>query len=253
MIPKLLLLIASIVGLEPNGGSSKPVANSRSDGGSLCAVRCVDFILQLYERDRPPFQELVREMAGPDPDSDSAMSMLSIQRSLENRNIATLAIYLPPAATLAWDHPAVVHFEDSKYPMGHFAIWLPSSDDSQVHLWLADGIAAPVRMSRAEFDRHRTGYVLLASPHPIQPSSGLIEFTQFRRGLLPLVGLCVLIATVVLIIAGQLRKRLVTRHLLCHASSSSFAGDTPLPSSTVATRCSTVLGNQCSEDQADFH
>jgi hypothetical protein len=254
MIPNFLLLIVSIGGspLNPNAHISNPAANSRSAGGALCAVRCVDFILQLYERDRPSFHELVREMAASDPDSESSISMLSIQHSLENRNVGTLAIYLPPAATLAWDHAAVVHFEDSKYPMGHFAIWLPTSDESHVHLWPADGAAAAVSMSRAEFDRHRTGYVLLASPTPIQPNSGLIKPNHPSRALLPLAGLCVLIATVVLIIVEQLRKRLVTRHLFRHPSSSSVGSDACLPSTTVATKCSTVLRDQCSEDQGDL-
>lgn len=141
----------------------------------ICGPRSVRYLLSFYGHDEDLYA-LVKEIQWPDVSQGASLD--SLARSLRKRGVYTSGVLLSDKAGLTWDYPSLVHFRATgESGLGHFAVWMPSSDCTQTRLW--SGLAGYEVMPTLEFNRVRSGEVLLTSPHPI-PDGYSCAVTNWR-------------------------------------------------------------------------
>lgn len=155
----------------------------------FCGARSVAFVLDYYRIGRPPFARLAFELSHKDPGTPGS-SFDDIRCALESRGIFTQALRVEAADYLTWDYPIIVHLTGDHFKDGHFCVWLPSSDERAIHLYMADSGGEPTTMTPKDFAKVRSGYILLTARRPVS-----ITATAHYRPR-PLAGLLLIAVTV---------------------------------------------------------
>lgn len=140
----------------------------------VCGPKCVGYLLDYYQvSERPSLVALTRELQGRDIDQGTTLSVLS--EYLAEHGVHTVPIGLSGSARLNWRYPALVHLKPPiSGEIGHFVIWLPSSTSDEVRYW--DGDHGVVCVPQSEWQRKRSGSVLLTSPVKIESVDGAVSF-----------------------------------------------------------------------------
>jgi ABC-type bacteriocin/lantibiotic exporter with double-glycine peptidase domain len=130
-------------------------------GDIVCGPRCVQFVLKYYGIEEDLI-DLVREIQW--PDLERGASLDSLEMALRMRGIETRAMRLGSRGVLKSPHPVIMHL-NGKSAGGHYVVWLPSSSDSESHVWI--GLAGVQVGPTLDLEKSRSGAILLTSPTPI--------------------------------------------------------------------------------------
>ncbi len=161
-------ILACVACLFPLTANVRPaVASPARD--TICGPRCVRFLLEYFDADDQPnsqLLDLVREMQW--PNIGNGCSLDDIRVALERRSIAVSLQKVDCSQPLRMQSPAVVHLRADTEPIGHFAVWLPSSSATSVDLWtFPNGLT---RLTGEEFAKVRHE-LILATPAPNKDAS----------------------------------------------------------------------------------
>jgi len=147
-----------------------------------CGPRCAQFILKYFDRlvDDDLFA-LIQEMQSADP--TSGMSMRAIEIALNRRHIYTIAVRVRPEnlSQCTWECPIVVHLQregKTDAGLGHYIVWLPTSDNESAHLWL--GLRGIKQVDYDSFTKTMSGVMLLTSDKPIDTT--VVRSSLFSDG-----------------------------------------------------------------------
>ncbi|MFZ4469963.1 MAG: cysteine peptidase family C39 domain-containing protein [Pirellula sp.] len=128
-----------------------------------CGPRAVRYVLAHYDH-RESLSDLVREIQWPNLESGSSLSAMEV--CLRRRGIATIAVEIPPMATVDWPNPVLVHC-NTESGDGHFLICEPNGRNS---LAVRD---TSFESSHNQIEKHwqqRSGVVLLTASDSIDKS-----------------------------------------------------------------------------------
>jgi hypothetical protein len=161
------LILWSSACAADEAGRSVPASSSnrvRSSGDLVCGPRCVQYLLRYFGKGDDELKDLVREIQWPNIEAGSSLSAL--EAALNKRGVFTRSLLISPQSRLCWRYPVLVHLPgDGDQALGHFVVWLPSSDILHDRIWSGlDGVRSP---SPARHAAVRSGAVILTSPTPI--------------------------------------------------------------------------------------
>ena len=95
-------------------------------GDQICGPKCVCYLLDYYEKPED-IVSLIRELQW--PDFRRGTSLKNLADALEKRGIFTSVLQVSPYSRIVHSEPVIVHFKpESEGDLGHFAVWLPSSN-----------------------------------------------------------------------------------------------------------------------------
>ena len=141
-----------------DGAARKPVPR----GDFVCGPRCVQYVLRNYGV-QSRLVDLVREIQWPAIEDGATLD--SLERAFNSRSISTCAITIAPGCQLNWPYPVIVHLKETDGQLGHFVVWLPTSQRSMADVWTGlDGIQ---RGSAFKLAAKMSGAVLLTANMPI--------------------------------------------------------------------------------------
>ncbi len=159
-----------VVGWTAEEATVRPAA-PKSKGDMYCGPRCVQFVLDHF-RSKVELIDLVREMQWPNVEAGTTLE--TVRNALTSRGVYTAALDIAPHARLDWPHPVIVHLNASRGKLGHYVVWLPEPPRNEVVLWT--GLAGYHQGSEKQFQKLRSGAILLTSPTPIaHPESAIAD------------------------------------------------------------------------------
>jgi ABC-type bacteriocin/lantibiotic exporter with double-glycine peptidase domain len=178
-----LLMAAVTAALAVAEGTAEALPGAAND--NVCGPRCAWYVLRHYGH-AVDLIEVVRETQWPNLEKGTTLAQL--QAALERRGVHTRAVDVPKDVSLCWNHPAIVHLRNARGNIGHFAVWIPSSNSRRVHVW--DGLRGERTIPTAEFADERSGAILLTSPDSMRGTERIVVAPRCRPGvMLSLVGL----------------------------------------------------------------
>lgn len=160
----VVCLMVAIGGLLPGRDvvSADIPAVTRSRGDVVCGPRCLQYLLRHYGIETE-LMDLVKETQS---DFEEGATLDALNEALRRRGVHTAALRLPSTAVIRWPHPVLMHLKSDDEGMGHYVIWLPTSERTQVHVW--NGLAGIQTGSESRLAAKRSGVVLLTSQTEIE-------------------------------------------------------------------------------------
>ena len=144
-------------------------------GDQICGPKCVCYLLDYYEKPED-IVSLIRELQW--PDFRRGTSLKNLADALEKRGIFTSVLQVSPYSRIVHSEPVIVHFKpESEGDLGHFAVWLPSSNGKTVHYWNTDGKVSEV--SERKWREKGADAVLLTSSCPIARPRKSVKWAGF--------------------------------------------------------------------------
>ncbi len=183
-------LVCSGIGI--NADATEPAVSPRSRGDVVCGPRCVQYVLQHYGIDSDLI-DLVKETQS---DFEAGASLATLDDALRRRGVFTAALKLSPNAILQWPQPVLMHLSPETEGMGHFVVWLPTTDGSRSQVW--NGLSGTQTGLESVLSKKRSGYVLLTAAAEIrQPETAAQRTIRLELwSLFRLVGVIALIGVV---------------------------------------------------------
>lgn len=201
-------LVCSGIGI--NADATEPVPSPRSRGDVVCGPRCVQYVLQHYGIESDLI-DLVKETQS---DFEAGASLAALDDALRRRGVFTATLKLSPNAVLQWPHPVLMHLTPETEGIGHFVVWLPTSDRTQVQVWT--GLAGIQTGSESRLAAKRSGVVLLTSPttieQPTSASASTIRWGGWSTWIM-WSGLLILVCTVGLVCRRTCRRAGIVKNL----------------------------------------
>jgi ABC-type bacteriocin/lantibiotic exporter with double-glycine peptidase domain len=186
------------IAVEPKAnhsvGALKRSQNSTLDGryDMICGPRCVQYLLQYYDRDSEDLIALVHEIQW--PEIEAGASLESIETALRKRGVNTFAMQIGPEARLTWRFPVLLHLAEEGRSQGHYVVWLPTSSSRTVDVWC--GLRGIERRGERDVATHRSGAILLTAPRVITDPDSAVSDVRWPSGIVW--GLLVVLVGVVL-------------------------------------------------------
>ncbi len=158
------------------GVCSAPVAAqdpAASTGEAICGPRCVEFVLNWY--DRPvEVSDLIWELQG--GQSDRQVSASALDAALKKRGIHTQLVRISEWKSPTWSYPALLHMRNEN-GSGHFVVWVPPSEGKPSLLW--DNGAGFTKALTPSQSARLSGVAILTSREPF-PDGPEIEVGSGR-------------------------------------------------------------------------
>jgi len=117
--------VALLAAFVPRGAST-----SATPADATCGPRCVDYILNKFDKSSVSLVELVRQMQ---VESGRACSLADIEQALTSRGVLCEELPLGPWSCFRWSGPAVLHVDGN-----HFVV-SEAADEDGVKVWWGDG------------------------------------------------------------------------------------------------------------------
>lgn len=149
------------------------ISDSGTNSDTLCGARCIHYVLRNFGVVQPDLPQLVERLNW--PQLNDPVTFDKLKAVLDEQEIYTLPLKIEPTVLIEWRHPVIVHMNGAA--LGHFVVLIPTADSNDT-VDLYDGLAGTVRVPQSEFQRERSGIVLLTSPQPIDLA--LIQFKKRR-------------------------------------------------------------------------
>lgn len=202
----LLLCVAGTpVLLMLRTGTSNAMATVQS-ADFVCGPRCLQYILNWYDKDEDLI-DLVREVQW--PDLEAGATMASLDKAMQSRGIHTFPMRVGADARFCWHSPVLLHLlgEGGESGIGHFVVWLPSSDATHANVWA--GLAGVQSGSAEALAGRCSGYALLTSGREItDPSSAVERAALSGLDIVALLSIASVATTIALLLMGFLKRRL---------------------------------------------
>ena len=119
---------------------------------------------------------MIREMQW--PDIHHGTSLKDLADALEKRGIFTSTLLVSQYSRIVHSEPVIVHLKPkSEGELGHFVVWLPSSNGRTVRYWNTDGKISEV--NERKWREKGVDAVLLTSSRPIDRPKKCVKWTGF--------------------------------------------------------------------------